>query len=159
MSYFAAAFTRVAGGWQGSEIDLNDVESIEDVADAAAHVESDDGLVVVLLEEEDWFGVVRVETDEEPRLYVSDGAEAWRTTIGESVLSELASDYAVGDDPETDEPTLPSGPLGEAGLLDDLGVSTGYLNRLAANSGSTPSDAMAALAEHLGFVDALESVR
>ena len=114
---------REAGGWR-SEIDLNDVEDIEDVADAAAQVESDDGLVVVLLEEEDWFGVVRVETDEDPRVYVSDAAEAGRTIMGEAALSELAGEYAVGDD-RGPTSALPAEPLGDVGLLDDLGVSAG----------------------------------
>ncbi len=157
MSYFAAAFARAEGEWLASEIDLNDVEDIEGIADVALQVESDDGLVVVLLEEEDWFGVVRVETDEDPRVYVSDAAEAARSVVGEAALSELAGEYQVETD--GDASALPAEPLGDVGLLDDLGVRAGELARLAGGTGTTPSNVVATLAERLGFVEALETVR
>jgi putative tRNA adenosine deaminase-associated protein len=156
VSYFAVAFARADGEWLASEIDLDDAEDIEGIADVAGQVESDDGLVVVLLEDEEWFGVVRVETDEDPRVYVSDAGEAGRSVVGEAVLSELAAEYGVESDP--DSGGLPAEPLGDAGLLDDLGVRGGELSRLAGST-STPSDVVAALAERMGFVEALETVR
>ena len=161
MSYFAAAFTRTGGGWQGNEIDLDDVDDIEDVAEVAGRVESDDGLVVVVLEEDDWFGVVRVESDDEPRVYVSDAVETLRTGLGEALLSELAAEFAVSGDDVTDlaAEAPRAEPLGEAGLLDDLGVPAAYLTKLARGSDTSPADAVAALAERLGCVDALEAVR
>jgi putative tRNA adenosine deaminase-associated protein len=156
VSYFAAAFARADSEWLASEIDLDDAEDIEGIAEMAAQVESDDGLVVVLLEDEEWFGVVRVESDEDPRVYVSDAAEAGRSVVGQAVLSELASEYGADSDP--DFGGLPAEPLGETGLLDDLGVRGGELARLAGST-STPSDVVATLAERLGFVEALETVR
>ncbi len=162
MSYFAAAFARSGGDWLGSEIDLDDVETVEEVAGAASQVESDGGLVIVLVEEEDWFGVIRVEPDDEPRVYVSDAAETVRSVIGTALLSELAEEYAqVGeeDEDEAAPPVLPAEPLGEPGVLDDLGVSADELNRLAAAIGTSPADAVTAIAERLGCVDALEAVR
>lgn len=158
MSYFAAAFTRTDGEWLASEIDLDDIEGIEGVAEMAAQVESDDGLVVVLLEEEDWFGVVRVEPDDDPRVFVSDAAETVRSLVGEAVLSELAAEYVLdADDSEGDG--VPAGPLGDPGLLVEFGVRAEDLKRLAGALGTAPSDAVAALAERLGCVEALETVR
>ena len=151
MSYFAAAFTRTGGGWQGEEIDLDDVRQIEDVAEVASQVESDDGVVVVLVEDEDWFGVVRVDPDDDPKAFVSDAAEAVRSPVGAALLSELAANESPDD--------LPSEPLGDKGVLDDLGVPSDELHQLAVGIGTSPSEAVAVLAERLGCVDALEAVR
>lgn len=160
MSYFAAAFARRGGDWLATEIDLDDAEDVDGVAEVAAEVDADDGIVVVLVEEEEWFGVVRVEPDEDPRVFVSDGAEAGRTPVGETVVSEIAADYADDEAPVSGRGVaLPAEPLGEAGLLDDLGVSAETLNRLAGASGTTPADAVAEIAERIGFVDVLETVR
>ncbi|HEY8456311.1 MAG TPA: tRNA adenosine deaminase-associated protein [Actinopolymorphaceae bacterium] len=160
MSYFAAAFTRSGGDWWGTELDLDDAESIEAIADVASEVDSDDGNVVILVEEEDWFGVVRVEDDDDPRVFVSDGAEAMRTTVGEAMLSEVVIEYLSEEAMDNGHGSgLPSEPVGEAGLLDDLGVSGRELRRLAADADTSPADAVATLAERLGFVDQLEAVR
>ncbi|NYH93068.1 tRNA adenosine deaminase-associated protein [Actinopolymorpha rutila] len=177
VSYFAAAFARSGGEWVASETDLDDVETVEDVVDAVHQVESDDEIVLVFVEEENWFGVVRVEGDEEPRVYVSDGAETFRSPVGEALVSELAEEHRLaavvaGDvggevpvpatdlDEDEDEPVeLPSEPIGEAGLLDDLGIRAEDLNRLAEAIGTPPAAAVAFLAERLGFAEALEAVR
>ncbi|MET9023529.1 tRNA adenosine deaminase-associated protein [Actinopolymorpha sp. NPDC004070] len=178
MSYFAAAFARSGDEWVASETDLDDVETVEDVVDAVQDVESDDENVLVLVEEENWFAVVRVEGDEEPRVYVSDGAETLRSPVGEALVSELVEEHRLaavvaGDagadlpvvpatdlDEDEDEPVeLPAEPIGEAGLLDDLGIRAEDLNRLAAAIGTPPSAAVTFLAERLGFAEALEAVR
>jgi putative tRNA adenosine deaminase-associated protein len=160
VSYFAAAFARRGGDWLATEIDLDDAEDVEGVAEVAAEVDADDGIVVVLVEEEEWFGVVRVEPDEDPRVFVSEGAEAGRTPVGETLVSEIAADYLDDDAPASGRGVvLPPEPLGEAGLLDDLGASAETLNRLASSTSTTPADAVAELAERIGFVDVLETVR
>ncbi|MEQ4204151.1 hypothetical protein ABN028_31445 [Actinopolymorpha sp. B17G11] len=161
MSYFAAAFARRGGDWLATEIDLDDAEGVDGVAEAAAEVDADDGIVVVLVEEEEWFGVVRVEPDEDPRVFVSDGAEAGRTPVGGTLVSEIAADYLDDDEVPVSGRgvALPAEPLGEAGLLDDLGASAETLNRLAGATSTTPADAVAEIAERIGFVDVLETVR
>lgn len=176
MSYFAAAFARSGGEWVASETDLDDVETVEDVVDAVQEVETDDEIVLVFVEEENWFGVVRVEGDEEPRVYVSDGAETLRSPVGEALVSELVEEHRlaavvagdVGEVPvpatdlDEDEDTpvmLPAEPIGEAGLLDDLGIRAEDLNRLAEAIGTSPAAAVTFLAERLGFAEALEAVR
>ncbi|MGH3488103.1 MAG: hypothetical protein ACRDP8_09360 [Actinopolymorphaceae bacterium] len=160
MSYFAAAFARRGGDWLATEIDLDDVDGVEGVSEVAAEVDADDGIVVVLVEEEEWFGVVRVEPGEDPRVFVSDGAEAVRTPVGQTLASEIAVDYADDDTAASGRGvTLPASPAGESGLLDDLGVSAETLKRLAGASSTTPADAVAELAERIGFVDVLETVR
>lgn len=164
MSYFAAAFARSGGEWLASEIDLDDVETVEGVVDAVQQVETDDGIVLVFVEEENWFGVIRVEGDDEPRVYVSEAAEAMQSLVGEAVLSQLVEDYRLSegsdDEDEEDEPVvLPAEPIGEFGILDDLGIQPDDLNRLAEAIGTSPAAAVSFLADRLGFAEVLEAVR
>lgn len=59
--------------------------------------------MLVLIEQEDaWFGVVRIDGEDDPRIYVSDAAAAARSSYGEILLTaEL-----LGRDPDADEPDL-----------------------------------------------------
>ncbi|HEY6740457.1 MAG TPA: tRNA adenosine deaminase-associated protein [Actinopolymorphaceae bacterium] len=175
MSYFATALAKIDGEWQGSELDLDEVEGLEDVADAALALEPEDGLVIVLVEHDHWFGIVRVQDDDEPRTYVSDASEAARTSLGELLLPELAArrDFAdlsdIPDVAELDESDdelsdvsgsdLPDGPMGEVGLLDDLGVTGGDLTLIATKTGLPPTDAIVEIAGRIGAAEALEELR
>ena len=96
VSYFAAVLARSEDGWVAAELDLDEVESLDDVADAAQDTlaeeapDADDELMVVLVEQQDeWFGVVRFELDEDPRVFVSEAAAALRHALGETLLPEL----------------------------------------------------------------------
>jgi putative tRNA adenosine deaminase-associated protein len=96
VSYFAAVLARSEDGWVAAELDLDEVESLDDVADEAQETlaeeapEADDELMVALVEQQDeWFGVVRFELDEDPRVFVSDAAAALRHALGETLLPEL----------------------------------------------------------------------
>ena len=96
MSYFAAVLARADDEWVAAEVDLDEVESLDDVAEqarkalAAEEPDADDDLMVVLMEQRDeWFGVVRVDLDEDPRVFVSDAAAALRHALGETLLPDL----------------------------------------------------------------------
>lgn len=160
MAYFAAAFARSGGDWTGTELDLDEVETLDDLADLGRELLPDDGVVLVLLEEEDdWFGVVRVEGDDDPRVYVSDAAETMRSPVGSVLAKAVAEQLSDGDDDEGPVAGLPAGPYGDADLVSDLGLTGDDLNELALATGLSPSEAVASLAERLGFEPALESVR
>ncbi|MBM7171554.1 hypothetical protein JQK87_24735 [Streptomyces sp. G44] len=183
--YFAALLARTEDGWEASDTELDDVETLADLADLAreATADYDDDTVLVFIEQEDaWFGVVRVDGEEDPRIYVSDAAAAARSSYGEILLT----DEMLGRDPGADdtvadldaldldgtedgEPdgvaddgdeetagtgdTVPSGPLGDAELLTDLGVPRKEL------LGLQPGDALNDIAEILGAAEVLEAVR
>ena len=181
MSYFAAAFCRKGREWQGVDVDLDQVESLDElvdaVRDAAIDAGGDDEVLVVLLEQPDeWFGVIRVDADEDPRVYVSDAQAALRHALGEVLLPDLVppvpevsevetapaqadeADWTEGPEPEpADVDHAPAGPAGAADLLDDLGLPARGLTTLT-ESGS-PADALSAVAARIGFDEALESVR
>jgi putative tRNA adenosine deaminase-associated protein len=159
VSYFAAAFARDDGDWIGAELDLEAVETIEDLADSAQEeIEADSEFVVVLVEDEDWFAVVRVAGDASAEMYVSDAAEAFRSPIGEILVLDIGGFEAEDDDGDDGEVVVPAAPMGEPGLLTDLGLKSSDLVVLA-TGGSTSADAITEIAERIGAVDALEDVR
>ncbi|MGW4021195.1 tRNA adenosine deaminase-associated protein [Streptomyces sp. NPDC005009] len=180
--YFAALLARTEDGWEASDTELDDVETLSDLADLAREASPDEDTVLVLIEQEDgWFGVVRVDGEEDPRVYVSDAAAAARSSYGEILLTDELLGREPGDDDtdldaldldgtEDGEPddedddaddgaasaggadAVPHGPVGDAQVLEDLGVSEKELR-------SMTEDAVTEIAEALGASEVLETVR
>jgi putative tRNA adenosine deaminase-associated protein len=180
--YFAALLARTEDGWEASDTELLDnVETLSDLADLAREASPDDDTVLVLIEQEDaWFGVVRVDGEEDPRIYVSDASAAARSSYGEILLTDELLGRDPGDDDVADLDSLdldgtedgedeeddadadaedggsaeavPHGPVGDPGILDDLGVSEKELKSLS-------EDALTEIAEALGASEVLETVR
>ncbi len=98
--YFAALLARTEDGWEASDTELDDVESLSDLAELAREASPEDDTVLVLIEQEDaWFGVVRIDGEDDPRIYVSDAAAAARSSYGEILLT----DELLGRDPDADD--------------------------------------------------------
>ncbi|EDY56382.1 MULTISPECIES: hypothetical protein [Streptomyces] len=178
--YFAALLARTEDGWEASDTELLDnVETLSDLADLAREAAAEDDTVLVLIEQEDaWFGVVRIDGEEDPRIYVSDAAAAARSSYGEILLTDELLGRDPADDPDLDALDLdgtedgedeeedddvtaeavgsgeavPHGPVGDPQVLDDLGVSVKELKALS-------EDALTAIAEALGASEVLETVR
>ncbi|MGP4085418.1 tRNA adenosine deaminase-associated protein [Streptomyces sp. KR55] len=177
--YFAALLARTEDGWEASDTELDDVETLSDLADLAREASPDDDTVLVLIEQEDaWFGVVRIDGEDDPRIYVSDAAAAARSSYGEILLTDELLGREPGDDSadldsldldgtEDGEPdddadadvgdggsaeAVPHGPVGDTAVLDDLGVSEKELLSLS-------EDALTSIAESLGASEVLETVR
>ncbi|MGD1219412.1 MULTISPECIES: hypothetical protein [Streptomyces] len=176
--YFAALLARTEDGWEASDTELDDVETLSDLTDLAREA-SDEDTVLVLIEQEDaWFGVVRVDGEEDPRIYVSDAAAASRSSYGEILLTDELLGREPGDDDadldsldldgtEDGEPESSDGdedeneagdavshsPVGDRDILADLGVSEKEL--LALDEG----DALSTIADALGAAEVLETVR
>lgn len=189
MAYFAAVLARTDGGWDVSETELDDVETLADLADLAREAAQDDDSVLVFIEQEDaWFAVIRVDGEEDPRIFVSDGAAAARSSygavltdelvdrVGDSDFDDLDSLVAELDDEDTDPDAddgdqddedsralvgpdgVPIGPLGDSELLAEFGLSAQELLDLS-GEGAVPGDALAEIAEALGCGEVLEAVR
>ena len=174
--YFAALLARTEDGWEASDTELDDVETLSDLADLAREASREDDTVLVLIEQEDgWFGVVRVDGEDDPRIYVSDAAAAARSSYGEILLTDELLGREPGDDDadldsldldgtedgededdgDEDGPSaeaVPHSPVGDVEILDDLGVSAKELRIL-------DDDALSAIAEALGASEVLETVR
>ncbi|MGX9886676.1 tRNA adenosine deaminase-associated protein [Streptomyces sp. NPDC002276] len=176
--YFAALLARTEDGWEASDTELDDVESLSDLAELAREASPEDDTVLVLIEQEDaWFGVVRIDGEDDPRIYVSDAAAAARSSYGEILLT----DELLGRDPDDDDDvdldsldldgtedgdseedddedgtsaeSVPHSPVGDSQILDDLGVGEKELRLLDAD------DALSSIAEALGASEVLETVR
>ncbi|MEV3989572.1 hypothetical protein AB0J57_11765 [Streptomyces sp. NPDC049837] len=175
--YFAALLARTEDGWEASDTELDDVETLSDLTELAREASVDDDTVIVFIEQEDaWFGIVRVEGEDDPRIYVSDGAAAARSSYGEILTKELLGDDQEDDGPDLDaldldgtedgEPVedddeeesavtagaVPEGPVGDRLVLADLGMSEKDLLALE-------SDALSEIADALGAAEVLEAVR
>lgn len=144
MSYFAAVFAQTPQGWVGAEAVLAEAEHVDDVADLMreAAVESYGDPVVLLAEEDDdWFAVVRLDGQDEPRAYVS--------TVREDGLGSLFQQL-IGDVPDGDS-------AGDPALLEDLGLDAKQLADLGERA--IPGDALLAVAEQAGFGDEFDRLR
>ncbi|MGW7263179.1 tRNA adenosine deaminase-associated protein [Streptomyces sp. NPDC054842] len=180
--YFAALLARTEDGWEASDTELDDVETLSDFTDLAREASVDDDTVLLLIEQEDgWFGVVRVDGEEDPRIYVSDAAAASRSSYGEILLTDELLGREPGDDDvpdldsldldgtedgEREDPddeveevagtsgeAVPHSPVGDREILADLGV--GEKELLLLHEG----DALNTIAEALGAAEVLETVR
>src|SRR5690606_13971612 len=73
-AWFAAVLAQAPQGWVGTEAVISEAEDVDDIADLMreAAVESYGDPVVLLVEEDDeWFAVVRVDGEGDPRAFVS----------------------------------------------------------------------------------------
>ncbi|MFE0374233.1 hypothetical protein ACFW1M_01360 [Streptomyces inhibens] len=180
--YFAALLARTEDGWEASDTELDDVETLTDLADLAREAAVDDDTVVAFIEQEDaWFGVIRVDGEEDPRVFLSNAAAAARSSYGAMLTDELLgrddddaaddldsldldgtedgepeSDNNVDDDDALDAVNgsdgPPRGPLGDPRLLEDLGIGEKELLSL-------DGDALSSIADALGCTEVLEAVR
>ncbi|MEU6624633.1 hypothetical protein ABZ926_28200 [Streptomyces litmocidini] len=176
--YFAALLARTEDGWEASDTELDDVESLSDLAELAREASDDDTVIVFIEQEDAWFGIVRIEGEEDPRIYVSDGAAAARSSYGEMLTREILGDDLDDlvdeletldlDGTEDGEPldgeadedeagsvaaeAVPAAPVGDRLILADLGMSAEDLLAL-------DTDALAEIAEALGAAEVLEAVR
>ncbi|MFF3326061.1 hypothetical protein [Streptomyces sp. NPDC002889] len=178
--YFAALLARTQDGWEASDTELDDVETLSDLTDLAREASVDEDTVLVFIEQEDaWFGVIRVEGEEDPRIFVSDAAAAARSSYGEILTNQLLGgddDDPVDDldtldldgtedgEPERDDvddedpvsvtagEAVPAGPVGDREILMDLGLSEKELLTL-------DTDALMEIADALGAGEVLETVR
>lgn len=175
--YFTALFARTEDGWEASDTELDEVEGLDGLAELAREANQDDEPVLICVEREgSWFGIVRVDGEDDPRVFVSHAARALRSAYGEMLIN----DELLGREPEdprvldqlvdldgTEDGTedgpsgghdeapesVPSGPVGDPGLLADLGLDAGTVLLM------TPDDALGEIADALGCADVLEAVR
>ncbi|MEU8921218.1 tRNA adenosine deaminase-associated protein [Kitasatospora sp. NPDC048545] len=178
VAYFAAVLARTEDGWDVSETELDDVETLADLTDLARDSAQDDDSVLIFIEQEDsWFAVVRVDGEDDPRIFVSDGAAAARSSYGSVLTDELVDqagesefgdlDHLLDEDEETQDQDnedaapnggVPVGPLGDAHLLTEFGLASDALLALS-GEGAVPGDALEEIAEALGCGEVLEAVR
>jgi putative tRNA adenosine deaminase-associated protein len=171
VSYFAAALARRGSDWTGQELDLSEAEDLDGVVDVLRQAVGDDADVGLLLFEEndEWFAIVRVDDDGDPRVFVSDGRVVETSALG-AILGEAAEvqedadgdldEDDADDDEDDDEADHAAGdPIGDADIVSDLGCSRDRLLALCAEEGQLPADILSAVCETAGCLEPLEQLR
>lgn len=170
LSTFAAAVARGKNGWTASELDLSGLGDIDEVVDALRDVEPDAGLTLLFVESDDqYLAILRLDEGEDLRVFGSDSAFADESRIGSMLLGEieapaleideLTAARADDDDDDTPDPDPDADPVGDAELLNDLGVTAHRLLTLCGREGMMPADVTAEICQQIGCGDEVEELR
>jgi len=174
--YFAAALAHKPSGWTAVELDLDGVDDVLGLADLMREVEEQAEMTLLFLEEDDvYVAIVRIDSGEEPRIFVSDSRAGDESRVAEMLLEEVGRPVPVPfsvDDEISDEPdpaaekapddtgeSTDAIPAGDSDLLTDLGTPAAELLALCAHEGLLPADVITAAAERAGCIDELEEIR
>ena len=176
VAYFTAVIARAGRGWKARDVEVDDADSLGELTDSLRTAAVDDQPVLAVIEHEDeWFALVRVDAEEEPRLFVSDLGASARSHYGELLASaadvdveadiEPLDETADDDDPEDEdasedvpETVLPAW-AGDPELLDDLGITARVLRKLVEDNSDDPGAVLAEIGEAVGFGVLLEALR
>ena len=173
MAYFTAVIARSGRSWKARDVEVDDAGSLDELADALRQAAIDDQPVLAVIEHEDeWFALVRVDGDEEPRLFVSDlgastqghYADLLASAADVDVVDEddlVADDKDDEDDEEGDDDAeaVVAAWAGDVDLLDDLGITARALRKLTDEKGDDPGSVLAEIGETAGFSELLEALR
>lgn len=154
MPYFTAVVARERRRWVAHDLDLDSIEDLDELArELRDAVDDEDEPVLLLVEREDaWWAVVRVDGEDDPRVFVSDSAGAAASAY--SAVLELAA----ADDDDEDDVVRQGACAGDFDVLADLGTSPEQLREMC-DEEVLPMDALAAVAERAGFAEVLDSLR
>jgi putative tRNA adenosine deaminase-associated protein len=84
VSYFTAVIGRAGSGWRALDVDVEDVDSLDELTQMLRSASRSGEPVIAVLEREDeWFAFVRVDDDEDCRAFVSDLQAAESSHYGE----------------------------------------------------------------------------
>jgi putative tRNA adenosine deaminase-associated protein len=170
LSTFAAAVARGKNGWTASELDLSGLGDIDEVVDALRDVEPDAGLTLLFVESDDqYLAILRLDEGEDLRVFGSDSAFADESRIGSLLLGEieapaleideLTAAHEDGDEEDTPVPDPDADPVGDAELLNDLGITANRLLTLCGREGMMPADVTAEICQQIGCGDEVEELR
>jgi putative tRNA adenosine deaminase-associated protein len=166
VSIFAAAVARGKNGWTASELDLSGLADIDEVVDALRDAEPDSDLALLFVESDDeYLAILRLDEGEDLRVFASDSAFAEESRIGSVLLGEVETpalgldDLAAPDDEDSPAPEPDADPIGDAELLNDLGVPSQRLLTLCGMEGMLPSDVTAEICQRIGCGDEMEELR
>lgn len=168
-AHFAAAVVRDKSGWTASELDLNGLADVDEVADLLRDVDPAAQVSLLFVEAVDAYLVVmRLDEGEDLRIFGSDSAFAEESRLGKLLLSDVESpalelEIALGEESDDDEDKPAADPaadpVGDADLLADLGVSAHKLLQLCATDGLLPADITAEICQMIGCGDEVEELR
>ena len=85
MAHTAIAMSRTADGWSGDERSLTDTEDLDSLTDELR--DTSETTVVLFIEEDDeWLGIVRVNGDNDPQVFLSDRRALETSDLADSLV-------------------------------------------------------------------------
>jgi putative tRNA adenosine deaminase-associated protein len=174
VSTFAAAVARGKNGWTASELDLSGFADIDEVADGLRDVEPDAELSLLFVEADDQYLVIlRLDDTDDLRVFGSDSAFADESRVGALLLGDIEApaleidelaaplSSSAADEDEADPPVADpdADPIGDAEILNDLGITAHRLLTLCALEGMLPADVTAEICQRIGCGDEMEELR
>lgn len=168
VAYFTAVMAKAGRSWKARDVEVDDAGTLDELVDALRVAAVDGQPVLAVVEHEDeWFGLVRVDAEDEPRLFVSDLGAVAHSPYGEvlgpaadadiQAQAEEAPEGSTGGD-EDDGPVIVAW-AGEPDLLEDLGVSSRRLRTLVEDNADDPGAVLGEVGEAVGFAELLEALR
>lgn len=106
VAYFTAVIAKAGDVWRARDVEVDEYDNLDDLADALRSVAVDEEPVVAVIEHEDeWFALIRVDGDDEPRLFVSDLLASARSRYGHMLASaaDVDSEEELGGGQDEDE--------------------------------------------------------
>ncbi|HEY0559268.1 MAG: hypothetical protein JWM48_887 [Mycobacterium sp.] len=163
MAYSGLALARSAGQWSGADLELADMPDLDAAGEALrdyAAEKADDGTALLFVEEDDeYVGIVRVDGDADPSVFISDRRVVETSDLAERLFAE-ALPVITEDEEDEDEGTRPVAvPAGDLRILASFGVSDDQLVELCGEEGALPADIIAALCERIGAGEQFEALR
>jgi putative tRNA adenosine deaminase-associated protein len=175
VAYFTAVLARAGSGWKARDVEIDETQTLDELADILRSVAIRDQPVLAIVEREDeWFSVIRVDGEDDPRVFVSDFHAVTHSRYSEllSSAADVDSDPAVDDgdqeqaEADGDVPAVRQGSTavvaawaGETDLLDDLGMNGRVLRRLVEDQGDDPGSVLVEVGDAVGFGEQLEALR
>jgi len=144
---FVVAAYRDEGAWTVVELPPRLGEDFEGLTAALARFPSDVGVLGLASVNDDFFVIVRRSGDH-VRALLSDSTAAWDWPIAADVADLV-------DAPEADEDAVP---VGDLDIVSDLGLASVELGLLCDDDDLFPDEALADLADRLGFGDEFEAI-
>lgn len=132
---------REEGVWQVQELPETTIESVDSVARELRRYPGDNGALAMIIVDEDFFLIVRVQ-GAEVRLLLSDASAATDWTLARSVMDHLG--LPVEDDDE-------QAPAGDLGILTDAGYHPIDMGVLLDDVDLYPDEMLSDIAGRIGF--------
>ncbi|WP_062245051.1 tRNA adenosine deaminase-associated protein [Brevibacterium epidermidis] len=184
MSYFTEILADSGDGFRALDVDVRDANDLDDLVDMMRSAAGDDGEAVAVIEHEDeWFGLVRLCSNNEVKIFLSDLAAVEASPFAEIFADFLDSrpdaydaepeeDFGAEDDEgtiaEDDDDDEGVEMLefdadaewgGDADIYSDRGVPAATLIDQVESYRSDPARVVAHVGETVGFADQLEAAR
>jgi putative tRNA adenosine deaminase-associated protein len=123
VAYFTAVIGRSGSRWRALDVDLEELETLDEVGEQLRFVGNGGPVVAVIEREDEWFALVRVDGDDEPRAFVSDLDAAESSRYGD--LLAPVGDVELVEYESLRAPAPVASTAGSAGLDEESDLDEG----------------------------------